>query len=69
LVKKFAARIRGLAAFDRDYIVLGGDRNLLRGEAGNRKRNLVAVFVEPFDVVGRVVVLASALGLISRCRC
>jgi len=61
-VKKFAARIRGLAAFDRDHIVLGGDGNFLRREAGNRKRNLVAVFVEPFDVVGRVVVLASALG-------
>jgi hypothetical protein len=46
--------------------VLGGYGNFLRREAGDCKRNLVAVVVEPFDVVGRVVVLAARWAISAR---
>jgi hypothetical protein len=45
LVKKFAAGIRGLSAFDRDHIVLGGDGDFLRGEAGGFPCNVLVADV------------------------
>ena len=61
-VQELALGLFGLVAFDRHDVLLGRDRNFVGREAGHRQRNLVAVFAEPFDVVGRIVVLASALG-------
>ena len=61
-VQVLAVRLFGLVAFDRHDVLLGGDRNFVGREAGHRERDLVAVFAEPFDVIGRIVVLASVLG-------
>ncbi len=61
LIEIFALALLGLAAFDRHRVLLGGNGNLVGREAGNGKRNLIAVFVQPLDIVGRVVTLADAL--------
>jgi hypothetical protein len=42
--------------------LLGRDRNVVGREAGYCQYNLVAVVGQPFDVVGRIVVLGSPLG-------
>ena len=49
---------------DVDVLVLvqpGEDLHLVGGEARHRQRYLVAIVRKPFDIVGRVVVLAGAL--------
>src|SRR5450631_3146547 len=51
-----------LVAFDGDHVLLGRHRDLVGREAGNHQRNLVAVVAAPFDVVGGIIVLASAPG-------
>ena len=61
-VQELALGLFRLVAFDRHDVLLGRDRDFVGREAGHRQRDLVAVFAEPFDVVGRIVVLASALG-------
>src|SRR5205823_2376935 len=59
---EFALGIFGLVALNGDHVLFGRDRNIIRRETGHRQRYLVAVFGQPFDVVGRVIVLADALG-------
>src|SRR6267143_5270502 len=61
LIKVFALAVLGLAAFDRHRVLFGSDGNLVSREAGDGERNLIAVFAQPLDVVGRVVILAGAL--------
>src|SRR6476620_9570550 len=61
-VKVFTLGLLGLAAFDGNHVIFGRHRNLVRRKPGHRQRNLIAVVGEPFDIVGRVVILASALG-------
>jgi hypothetical protein len=61
-VQEFALGLIGLVAFDRHDVLLGRDRDFVGREAGHRQRDLVPVFADTFDVVGRVVVLRRALG-------
>ena len=61
-VQELALGLFRLVAFDRHDVLLGRDRDFVGRKAGHRERDLVAVFAEPFDVVGRIVVLARALG-------
>ena len=53
-VKEFALGFLGLAAFDADDVLLCGDRDFIRRETRDRQRDLVTVFSEPFDVIGRI---------------
>src|SRR5450631_153984 len=41
----------GLVAFDGDDVLLGGDRNLVLRETGDRQLDLVPVFGQPLNVV------------------
>src|SRR4051794_4918250 len=61
-VQELALCLFRLVAFDRHDVLLGPDRDFVGREAGHRERDLVAVFAKPFDVVGRIVVLAGVLG-------
>jgi hypothetical protein len=47
----------GLAARDRQQVLLSRDRDVVREEARNRKRDTVPILARAHDVVGRVVVL------------
>jgi hypothetical protein len=51
-IKELALGLFGLAALDGDDVLLGGDRDFFGRETGDRQSDLVAVFGEPFDVVG-----------------
>jgi hypothetical protein len=51
-----------LAALEGQHVLLDGQFNLVRLESGERDRDLEAVLVETFDVVGRIALLAHALG-------
>src|SRR6201996_1562479 len=51
-----------LAAFEGKHVLLDGQGDFVRREAGERDRNLEAVLVETFDVVGGIGFLAHALG-------
>lgn len=48
--QELASGFFGLVAFDSDDVLLGGDRNLVGREAGNRKGDLVPVVGQPLDV-------------------
>ena len=48
----------GLAAGDRQLVLLSSDCDLLRREAGDRQRNPIAILTGTDDVVGGIVVLA-----------
>src|SRR6185436_2929875 len=61
LIQVFALAVLGLAAFDGHRVLLGGNGNLVGREAGDGERNLIAVFAQPLDIVGRVIILARAL--------
>ena len=61
-VQELALGLFRLVAFDRHDVLLGRDRNFVGREAGYRQRDLVAVFAQPFDVVGRIVVLGQRAG-------
>jgi hypothetical protein len=43
-VEEFPLGFFGFTALDRDDVVLGGDRNIVRRETRDRQRNLVMVF-------------------------
>ena len=61
-VQVFAFGLFGFVALDRHDVLLGRHRDFVGREAGHRERYLVAVVAEPFDVIGRVVVLGRPLG-------
>ena len=61
-VEELALGLFGLAAFDRDHVLLGRDRDLVRREARHRQRDLVTVVGEAFDVVGRITFFRGPLG-------
>ena len=61
-VKELAFGFLGLAAFDGDDVLLCSDRDFIRRETRDRQRDLVTVFGQPFDVVGRIAFLGAALG-------
>src|SRR3954454_23722546 len=50
-----------LVSLDGHRVLLGRHRDLVGCKARNRKRNLVAILADAFDVVGGVVVLAGTL--------
>src|SRR5437879_5279782 len=54
----------GLAAFQGQRILLGRERDFVRREPGERHRNLEAVFVETFDVVGGIGLFGGPLDLV-----
>jgi hypothetical protein len=53
-IQELALGFAGLAAFNGDDVMLDGDRDFIGRETRDRQRDLVAVFGEPFDVVGWV---------------
>ena len=61
-IQELALGFLGLAAFDGDDVLLCSDRDFIGRETRNRQRDLVTVFREAFDVVGRVAFLGAALG-------
>ena len=61
-IQELALGFLGLAAFDGDDVLLCSDRDFIGREARDRQRDLVTVFREAFDVVGRVAFLGAALG-------
>src|SRR4051812_25622738 len=50
-----------LVSLDGHRVLLGRHRDLVGCKARNRKRNLVAILADAFDVVGGIVVLAGTL--------
>src|SRR3954447_16712735 len=60
-MQKLALLPFGLAAFDRQHVLFGGDGDFIRRKASQRQRDLVAVLSEPLDVAGWVVVVAAAV--------
>jgi hypothetical protein len=61
-VKELALGFLGLAAFDADDVLLCSDRDFIRRETCDRQRDLVTVFGQPLDVIGRIAFLGTALG-------
>jgi hypothetical protein len=59
LLEEFVLLLFGLAAFDRQHVLLGGDGDLVGREACQRQGYLVPVLAKPLDVAGRVIVLAA----------
>jgi hypothetical protein len=60
--KELAFGFLGLAAFNGDDVLLCSDRDFIRRETRDRQRDLVTVFGQPFDVIGRIAFLGTALG-------
>src|SRR4051794_32043661 len=60
-VEIFAFGSVRLISLDGHRVLLGSHRDFVGCKARNRKRNLVAILAETFDVVGRIVVLAGTL--------
>jgi len=60
--KKVFPSFLGLAAFERQDILLDRELDFIRLETGQRDRYLEAVLVEPFDVVGGIALLPHPLG-------
>src|ERR1700753_600271 len=56
------ALLLALAAFEGQHVLLDRQGDFVRREAGERDRDLEAVLVETFDVVGGIGLLAHALG-------
>jgi hypothetical protein len=48
----------GLAALDREHVLLGGDGHVVGREPCQRQRDLVLVLAGALDVLGRVIILA-----------
>src|SRR6185437_3084586 len=48
-------------AADREHAVLDIDREVLVGKAGDRQGDTVIILVGPFDIVGRIALLAGGL--------
>ena len=65
-VEELALGLLGLAAFDRDDVLLGRDRDFVRRETRDRQRDLVTVFGQPFDVVGRIAFLGARWAVSAR---
>ena len=61
-IEELALGLFGLAAFDGDDVLLGGDRDFFGRETGDRQRDLVTVFGQPFDVVGGIAFVGGPLG-------
>jgi hypothetical protein len=61
-IKKLALGFLGFAAFDADDVLLCSDGDFVRRETRDRQRDLVTVFGQPFDVIGRIAFLDTALG-------
>src|SRR3954452_8978056 len=59
LIQELALGLVGLAAFDRQHILLCGDRDLVGGKAPPPQRYLVPVLAKPLNVAGRVIVVAA----------
>src|ERR1700677_198335 len=56
------ALLVALAALEGQHVLLDRQRHLVRRKAGERDRDLEAVLVETFDVVGGIALLADTLG-------
>ena len=61
-IKELALGFLGLAAFDGDDVLLCSDRDFIGRETRDRQRDLVTVFGQPFDVVGRIAFLGRRAG-------
>jgi hypothetical protein len=61
-VKELALDLFGLAAFDRDDVLLGRDRDFVGRETRHRQRDLVAVLSQALDVIGRITFVGGPLG-------
>src|SRR4029078_1250711 len=61
-IQIFVLGFFSLVALDGDHVLFGRYRDIVGRKTGNCERNLVAVVAEPFDVVGRVIILAGPLG-------
>ena len=55
LIEILTFSLLGLAALDRKHVLLGGDVDLIRDEAGECQRDLILVLAGALDIVGRVV--------------
>src|ERR1700761_9510412 len=64
LVEIFVLVLVALAAFHREHVLLSRHRDLIRAETSQGQRDLVTIFADPLDVVGRVVILGPVLGLV-----
>src|SRR5690349_12741487 len=53
-----------LAAFEREDVLLDRQCHLVRREAGERDRNLEAVLVETFDVIGGIALFGGPLDVV-----